>query len=69
MITIKKLGKNDFGSWCIFEYTNEDKSIFINGIASTKLEKLEENHSYANLRLFIISKNGKNHYNLLKNDE
>lgn len=66
MITIKKLGKNEYGNWCIFSY--EEEHLLINGIASTKLEKLEENHSYANLKLVINSKNGKTYYNLLKND-
>lgn len=66
MITIEKLGKNQYGNWCIFTYYNEN--IIINGIANTKLEKLEENHSYSNLTLSIHSKNGKTHYNILKNE-
>ena len=66
MITIKKLGKNEYGTWCIFTY--DDEHIIINGIASTKLEKLEENHTYANLKLVFNSKNGKIYFNLLKNE-
>lgn len=66
MITIEKLGKTDFGTWCIFTYISDNLSI--NGIASTKLEKLEEGHSYANLLLSIHSKNGKTYYNILKKD-
>lgn len=66
MISIKKVGKNDYGYWCIFSYDTEN--LTINGIASTKLEKLEENHSYANLKLIVNSKNGKTFYNILKKD-
>lgn len=67
MITIIKLGKNDFGNWCIFTFN--DANLEINGIASTKLDKLEENHSYANLTLSIHSKNGKTYYNILKKED
>lgn len=66
MITIEKLGKTDYGTWCIFTY--EDEHLTINGIASTKLEKLEETHSYSNLVLSIHSKNGKTYYNILKKE-
>lgn len=66
MITVEKLGKNEFGNWCIFTFTSDN--LVINGIANTKLEKLEENHSYANLKLSITTKNGKTYYNLLKNE-
>ena len=66
MITIKKVGRNDYGYWCIFTYNIDN--LTINGIASTKLDKLEENHSYANLELVVNSKNGKTFYNLLKKD-
>lgn len=66
MITIEKLGKSEYGNWCIFTYN--EQNLTINGIASTKLEKLEENHSYANLKLSIHSKNGKTYYNILKNE-
>ena len=67
MITIEKLGKSEYGNWCIFIYTEEN--LIINGIASTKLDKLQEGHSYANLILSIHSKNGKTYYNILKKDE
>lgn len=66
MITIEKLGKNEYGYWCIFTYNEENFTI--HGIASTKLDKLEENHSYANLALSTIVKNGKMYFNLLKKD-
>lgn len=66
MITIEKLGKTEYGNWCIFTYN--EQNLTINGIASTKLDKLEENHSYANLKLSIHSKNGKTYYNILKNE-
>lgn len=66
MITVEKLGKNEFGNWCIFTFVSDN--LVINGIANTKLEKLEENHSYANLKLSITTKNGKTYYNLLKNE-
>lgn len=66
MITIEKLGKNEFGNWCIFTYN--ELNLTISGIANTKLEKLEENHTYANLRLNITTKNGKTYYNILKKE-
>ena len=66
MITIKKLGKNEYGTWCIFSFDAEN--LTINGIASTKLDKLEENHCYANLKLVVNSKNGKTFYNILRKD-
>lgn len=66
MITIKKVGKNEYGYWCIFTFDID--FLTINGIASTKLDKLEENHSYGNLKLIVNSKNGKTFYNILKKD-
>lgn len=66
MITIKKVGKNDYGYWCIFTFVSDN--LTINGIASTKLDKLEDNHKYSNLELVVNSKNGKTFYNILKKD-
>lgn len=67
MITIEKLGKSEYGNWCIFTFN--EQNLTISGIASTKLEKLEENHSYVNLILSIHSKNGKTYYNILKKEQ
>lgn len=67
MITIEKLGKSEYGTWCIFTYS--ENNLCINAIASTKLDNLKEQHSYSNLKLLIHSKNGKTYYNILKNEE
>lgn len=63
MITIKKIGSNNYGTWVLFDF--EEEHIVINGIATTKLDKLEEGHTYSNLILKISSKNGKNYYNIV----
>lgn len=63
MITIKKIGSSDYGTWVLFDF--EDENLSITGLASTKLDKLQEGHSYANLMLKISSKNGKNYYNIV----
>lgn len=66
MIKIKKLGTNNYGKWVYFNFLTD--LLEITGIAKTDLT-LEENKSYNNLTLQILSKNNKNYYKIVEKNK